>query len=103
MAYPVRIAARAERDLEDIYTYINAEQSEAAFAWFRGLTMQIFTLETLPNRNPTTPEDSKLRHLLYGEKPDVYRIIYRVVEKPKLVEIIHIRHGAMNQFQPETL
>jgi toxin ParE1/3/4 len=101
MAYLVRITARAERDLEDIYTYIEAEESDAAFAWFRGLTQKIFSLETLPNRNPVTPEDPKFRHLLFGHKPHMYRIVYRVTEEPKLVEIMQIRHGAMKPFQPE--
>lgn len=103
MAYAVRITRRAEQDLEGIYGYIHAEHSDAAFAWYIGLAEQIFSLETMPNRNPVTPEDSRFRHLLYGNKPHVYRVIYRVEEKRKLVEIIHIRHGAMEQFQPETL
>jgi len=41
----------------------------------------------------------RLRHLLYGHKPHVYRLIYRIVEKPKRVEVLHIRHGAMNKFE----
>jgi hypothetical protein len=40
------------------------------------------------------PENSKLRHLLYGNKPHIYRAIFRVGEKQKLVEVLHIRHGA---------
>ena len=100
MAYPVRIAARAERDLALIYEYIHAEDSGAAFRWYRGLILQLFSLEKFPNRNPFSPDDPKLRHLVYGQKPDVYRIFYRVGEKPKFVEILHIRHGAMKRFKP---
>ncbi len=92
MAYPVRIASRAERDLALIYEYIHAGDSDAAFEWYRALILQFFTLERFPNRNPLTPEDPKIRHLLYGQKPDVYRILYRVGEKPKSVEVLHIRH-----------
>ena len=54
--------------------------------------MQFLALETIPNRNPFSTEDPKLRHLLYGQKPDVYRIFYRVGEKPKFV--------AMKRFKP---
>ena len=100
MGYPVRIAAGAERDLALSYECIHAEDSDAAFEWCRGLNLQFLALETFPNRNPLTPEDPKLRHLLYGQKPDVYRILYRVGEKPKSVEVLHIRHGAMKRFKP---
>ena len=100
MGYPVRIAAGAERDLALSYEYIHAEDSDAAFEWCRGLNLPFYILETIPNRNPLTPEDPKLRHLLYGQKPDVYRILYRVGEKPKSVEVLHIRHGAMKRFKP---
>lgn len=40
---------------------------------------------------PVTPESDKLRHLLYGHKPHIYRAIYRVLEKQKQVEALHIR------------
>jgi plasmid stabilization system protein ParE len=36
--------------------------------------------------------------LLYGGKPHVYRAIYRVLEKQKVVEVLHIRHGARREF-----
>jgi hypothetical protein len=36
--------------------------------------------------------------LLDGNKPHIYRAIYRVVEKRKLVEIVHIRHAARQEF-----
>ena len=46
-----------------------------------------------------TPENDKLRHLLYGNKPHIYRAIFRVVEKQKLIEVLHIRHGARSGFK----
>jgi toxin ParE1/3/4 len=46
-----------------------------------------------------TPENDKLRHLLYGNKPHIYRAIYRVVEKQKQVEVLHIRHRAQRGFR----
>jgi mRNA-degrading endonuclease RelE of RelBE toxin-antitoxin system len=51
-------------------------------------------LEEHPNRCPVTPEKKTVRHLLYGRKHYVYRVIYRVLEKQKVVEVLHIRHGA---------
>jgi hypothetical protein len=46
-----------------------------------------------------TPENTKLRHLLYGNKPRVYRIIYGVCERAKMVRVLHIRHGAREAFK----
>jgi toxin ParE1/3/4 len=46
-----------------------------------------------------TPEKAQLRHLLYGNKPHVYRVIFRVVEKQKRVDVLHIRHGARDKLK----
>ena len=94
MAYLVSLTARARRDLAHLYWTINAEHSEAALKWYHGLKAAILSLEEQPNRCPATPENDKLRHLLYGNKPHVYRAIYRVLEKQKQVQVLHIRHGA---------
>jgi toxin ParE1/3/4 len=101
MAYLVKIAPRAQRDLDAIYAAINAESSDAAFRWFNGLERALFTLEEIAARCPVTPEDHDLRHLLDGKKPHVYRVIYRLVETHKEVEILHIRHGARQAFKPD--
>jgi toxin ParE1/3/4 len=99
MAYLVKIMPRAERDLAAVYAAINAEHSDAAFRWFRGLERAVFTLKEAPVRCPVTPEDTRLRHLLYGNKPHIYRVIYRILEKQREVEILHIRHGARQAFK----
>jgi plasmid stabilization system protein ParE len=98
MAYLVNITARAERDLEALYVEIHAEDSEAALKWYLGLHEAILTLERLPNRCPVTRENPQLRHLLYGRKPHIYRVIYRVLEMQKRVDVLHIRHGARKDF-----
>jgi plasmid stabilization system protein ParE len=94
MAYLVEIAARAERDLAALFGQIDARNSRAASRWYAGLKNAILSLEDLPDRCPVTPERANLRHLLYGRKPNVYRVIFRVQEKQKKVEVLHIRHGA---------
>lgn len=100
MAYLVNLTVRAERDLGLIFDAISAGHSEAALTWYRGLQKAILSLEERPNRCPETPENTKLRHLLYGRKPHVYRVIYRVVEKRKQVDVLHIRHGGRQRFKP---
>jgi plasmid stabilization system protein ParE len=99
MAYLVNISARAQRDLAQIYRRINADSSDAALKWYRGFKQAILALEEQPNRCPATPESDKLRHLLYGNKPHIYRAIYRVMEKQKQVDVLHIRHGARSGFK----
>jgi toxin ParE1/3/4 len=99
MAYLVNISARAQRDLARIYRRINADNSDAALKWYRGLKQAVLSLEEQPNRCPVTPENEKLRHLLYGTKPHVYRAIFRVVEKHRQVDVLHIRHGARHGFK----
>jgi toxin ParE1/3/4 len=48
---------------------------------------------------PVTPESDNFRHLLYGNKPHTYRAIYRVLEKQKQVEVLHIRHRARRRLK----
>src|ERR1035437_363289 len=50
MAYLISIMPRAGRDLEAIYSAVDAEQSDATFRWFRGLERAVLTLEETPTR-----------------------------------------------------
>ena len=99
MAYLVNLTFRAERDLVLLFEAIHAEHSDAALKWYIGLKKAILSLEEQPNRCPKTPENSKLRHLLYGHKPHIYRVIYRVTEKSKQVDVLHIRHSTRQRFK----
>jgi plasmid stabilization system protein ParE len=103
MAYLVNITVRAERDFASLYEEIDAEHSDTALKWYKGLKEAILSLEELPCRCPETPENSRLRHLLYGHKPHVYRVIFCVLEKQKQVEVLHIRHGARQMLTPAEL
>jgi toxin ParE1/3/4 len=102
MAYLVELTLRAERDLEYLYERISAVDSIAAARWFNGLEAAVHTLERLPRRCPIAPESKKaqrrLRHLLYGAKRDVYRVIYQIDESRKVVRVLTIRHSAMDEF-----
>lgn len=103
MAYVVRIANRAERDLGALYDFIHAAESMAALRWYEGLKRAILSLATHPHRCPATPENHRLKHLLYGGKPHVYRVIYRVNDRQKQVDVLHIRHGARQRFRTSEL
>lgn len=99
MAYLVNITFRAERDLTNLYVTIHAEHSAMALRWYHDLKQAILTLEEYPKRCPVTPENKKCRHLLYGHKSHVYRVIYRIIEKKKRVDVLHIRYGARQTFK----
>ena len=103
IAYRVRITPRAQRDLFDLYRRIGARSSDAALTWYRGLKHAIRSLRDNPNRCPVTPESERFRHLLYGAKPHVYRVIYQVTEKQKEVDVLHLRHGARQEFKTDDL
>jgi len=98
MAYLVEFAARAARDLEILYVEKNAAESDAAARWFNGLEDAALGLATYPNHCPLA-----LQHLLYGNRPHVYRVIYEVDEARKTVWVLHIRHGARRKFAASDL
>jgi len=98
MTYLVKITPRAERDLADLFEDINADSAESAFRWYTGLKKAILNLDQHSNRCPMTRKKGEIRHLLYGRKPHVYRVIFRVLRRQKLVEVLHIRHGARRMF-----
>ncbi len=107
MTYLVEFAARASRDLEILYKEKNAAESHAAARWYNGLEEAVSALASFPLRCPVAPEARKarrkLRHLLYGNKPHVYRVIYEVDEGRKAVWVLHIRHGARKKLKGSEL
>lgn len=103
MAYLVNMTTRAQRDLAILFSEIHGQESDKAWIWYRGLKEAILSLEEMPNRCPATRERARLRHLLYGRKPHVYRIIFRVLEKRKRVDVLHIRHAARRDFTQSDL
>lgn len=107
MTYLVELTDRAARDLRILYEEKNAAESRAAARWFNGLEKAVGTLISNPHRCPVAPESQQtkrpMRHLLYGKKPHVYRVIYDLDEKKKLVRVLTIRHGAMEPAEPDVL
>jgi len=94
MAYRVKVSRRAKLDLRRIFTFIGAFDSSSAARWFSVLEELIQSLESLPQRGMITDYDPGLHFLLYGNKPHIYQILYRIQEASQTVTIQHIRHGA---------
>jgi len=53
----------------------------------------------MPHRCPLAPDATTtrrpIRHLLFGRKSDVYRVIFEILEDARIVRILNIRHAAM--------
>ena len=107
MPYLVEFAARAARDLEILYVEKDTAESHAAARWYNNLELAVYTLASHPHRCPVAPEARRmkreLRHLLYGKKPHVYRVIYEVDEGRQAVLVLTIRHGARREFKASDL
>lgn len=107
MEYRVELTVRAKRDLSYLYARINAAESLAAARWFNGLEEAVYALKCLPRRCPVAAEGRRakrpFRHLHYGSKPHVYRAIYEIDESDKVVYVLTIRHGAMDEARSDEL
>lgn len=107
MAYLVEVSARAVRDLELLYVEKHAAESDAAARWYNGMEDAVDALKWNPHRCPFAPEarklKRKLRHLLYGKKPHIYRVVYELDEGGQAVRVLTIRHGARRKLKPSDL
>jgi toxin ParE1/3/4 len=101
--YQVRFTDRAARDLESIYEYIAAGDSGHAHAWFKELVAAIYSLEQFAERGAAVPERRGLRQLFFGTSPNLYRIIYSTEKRKRVVNVLHIRHGARKKEQAQKL
>ena len=81
--------------------YIRELAPYHAEQWFNGLFEAIKSLADMPGRCPLIPEadhfDQPVRHLLYGRRSGIYRIIFDIDENAEdgpVVRVLRIQHGA---------
>lgn len=90
--FRVEITESAEKDLEEIWSYISQDSPEEANRFVLTLEEEVQTLEQFPNRCPLIPEnellDGNYRHLLLGK----YRAVFRISQKT--VYVLRLVHGA---------
>ena len=96
MTFRVETTAAAERDADAILDWLLSEHAgETGMRWFAALQDAIASLAEFPVRCPLAPEKVafpfEVRHLLYGRKPHVYRILFTIEDQT--VYVLHIRHG----------
>ena len=101
MAYMVSLSGAAEADAYAAFEHIREVAPASAARWLTGLFAAIRTLADMPARCPMIREADELghpaRHLLYGKRTAVYRIIFDIQEESEegpRVRVLRIWHGA---------
>jgi len=96
MRYRVDFTDTASADAEAAYEWIKQRSPAAAVKWFNGLLDVVESLERFPLRCGIARESDeageRIRQLLYGRRPHVYRILF--VVRKNVVYVLHVRHGA---------
>jgi plasmid stabilization system protein ParE len=96
MTFRVETTAAAEQDADAILDWLLSQHAgDAGFRWFLALQDAIASLAEFPERCSIAPESAifpfEVRHLLYGNPPHVYRILFTI--EHSTVYVLHIRHG----------
>ncbi len=106
MKYRVRLAAKAEADVDRVLRWFHEQQAAIAGGrWFARFMGTIDTLETHPERCGVADESEELgveiRELLFGKRHGVYRILFQI--DGKTVQILRVWHGARDRVSTEDL
>lgn len=95
MTYEVRVHRLARLDLGDAYKWAFLRAPNTADRWFDRFRAAIRSLESAPDRCPLATEHRKvnlaIRELLFGRRPNVFRVVFFVDET--IVRVLRIRRG----------
>jgi mRNA-degrading endonuclease RelE of RelBE toxin-antitoxin system len=107
MVYRVVLADSAKADANAIYERVVAAAPHRGPLWFDDLIDCLYSLDHLPLRCPLAREAAKARRdircLLFGKRRNTYRILYEIDKPRKTVWVLHIRHGARRDMEPEEI
>jgi len=110
MAYTVSLTAPAEADAYAAFERIREVAPYSAAKWLRDLFAAMATLADIPARCPLIPEADELgdpvRHLLYGKRTAIYRIIFDIQEASEegpRVRVLRIWPGARDRIATEDI
>jgi plasmid stabilization system protein ParE len=101
MTYRIEISSIAEAEIDRAFLRLAQLQSlSQASRWHSGLLNAIGTLSTMPNRCALSKENEyhsqEIRQLLYGQKRNLYRVLFTVLEESSTVRILHVRHSSQS-------
>jgi toxin ParE1/3/4 len=92
MDFKVILSPRAIQDLREIVRYISFDNPAAAEKFGLELINKTRTLATFPEIGRKVPEfdDANIREIIFKS----YRIVYRVQQEKRAVEVSRFWHGA---------
>ena len=93
MDYRLLYSQRSLNDLDEILGHIAGDDAEAASRFGTSLLDHIDLLSRFPRLGGVIRKRSQVRKLLHSP----LLVYYRFDEDKKLIEILHIRHGARQQ------
>ena len=95
MAYKIIWTDSAIGDLQEICSFISKQNAEAATRVGQELLNHVRILETFPFIGPAYPRRTSgpVREIVCGK----YRVFYSVNETGRLIEVLHVWHGARGE------
>jgi plasmid stabilization system protein ParE len=95
MIHRVIIQRLAVEDLDQAYQWAARRAPHTATCWLQRFQATLRSLEQHPERCPVAPEARKLnielRELLFGQRPNVFRVIFLI--DGDCVRVLRIRRG----------
>lgn len=98
MSFRVVIQPNAKANLRDYYRRAAKHAPLTAARWLERFEAAIESLKEMPERYSLAPEgkfvECKLRQMLFGKRPNVFRVLFRISGDE--VQVLHIRRAAMD-------
>jgi plasmid stabilization system protein ParE len=91
--YQVSVTPSAKADIFEVNAWLLENSPDLAESWLWGISQAAASLSKMPERCPVSAEsdafDVTVRQLLYGKKPNVYRILFSI--RNEKVYILRVR------------
>ncbi len=103
MQFQVVVTPSGKADIFEINAWLLENYPERAEDWLWRISQAITSLSKFPERCPVSPEskvfDVVVRQLLYGKKPNIYRILFSIQDEK--VYILRIRSTKQQNISDE--
>ena len=100
MAFRVELSAEALENAERLYEWVTKAAPLRGPLWFNRLLAAIQSLQAFPQRCAYATENERFpfetRHLLFGRKPNVYRVVFTI--EGDVVYVLRIRGPRQQTF-----
>ena len=92
--FRVIITPRAADDLADIHEYISKDSEQNAAAMISRILDALELLGDMPHRTIVHPQSPKSKCPVRSIPVRPYIVYFRVIDSERVVQVIHVRHGA---------